>query len=260
MKNRKKQLIFLVILVVLLIVVNYSLMDNLLTKTFMDHDMGLVERVIDGDTLVINGTSIRLLGINCPEKGEEYSDEAQAFLEMIVLNKTVELKYGKDKYDRYGRTLAYIFYNGKNVNLELVDEGLANFYFFDHNKYYDDFKGTWENCVRMNKNLCEKSVDVCADCIKLKEFNHKKQIVVFENKCHFYCDLESWDVKDEGRKHFEFPEFNLKANGEVSLIVKEGIDTNERLFWTGEDYVWTDTGDTLFLRDAVGRLVLWESY
>jgi len=32
------------------------------------------------------------------------------------------------------------------------------------------------------------------------------------------------------------------------------------LFWKGKDYVWTSTGDTLFLRDDEGKLVLWEMY
>jgi len=30
------------------------------------------------------------------------------------------------------------------------------------------------------------------------------------------------------------------------------------LFWKNEDYVWAKTGDTLFLRDGKGKLVLWE--
>jgi micrococcal nuclease len=256
MNSKQKQIALLAFLIILLITINYSRLDNFLKEKFSNYEMGIVERIIDGDTLIINGTSIRLLGINTPEKGEQYYSEAKEFLEMIVLNKTVELIFGKDKTDRYGRTLAYIFYKGENVNLELVDEGFANYYFFEHDSYYSKFKKTWEKCIKMNKNLCEKSINKCADCIKLKNFNHKKQLVIFENICNFDCDLTSWDIKDEGRKHFEFPELILEANSEIDLEVGKGND----LVWEGEKYVWTGTGDTLFLRDSEGKLVLWESY
>ena len=40
-----------------------------------------VRRVIDGDTIVAESRSIRLLGINTPERGEEYYLEAKEFLE-----------------------------------------------------------------------------------------------------------------------------------------------------------------------------------
>ena len=76
-----------------------------------------------------NKTSVRLLGINTPEKGEIYYGEAKEFLEYQVLNKTIRLENGKDKTDLYGRKLSYIFLGTKNINLELVKEGLANFYF-----------------------------------------------------------------------------------------------------------------------------------
>src|SRR4030043_818120 len=125
--NRKKGVFFLVILILIFFVVNYRFFDEKLTGFAEQSDTGIVERVVDGDTLIINGNSTRLLGINTPEKGEEYYQEAKNFLGMVALNKTVEMKYGSEKYDRYGRVLAYIFIDGKSVNKELVDEGYANF-------------------------------------------------------------------------------------------------------------------------------------
>ncbi|MDP2672340.1 MAG: lamin tail domain-containing protein, partial [Nanoarchaeota archaeon] len=62
------------------------------------------------------------------------------------------------------------------------------------------------------------------------------------------------------RKNFIFPNFNLNSEKEVVVKVGEGTSNEEVLFWKGEDYVWTETGDTLFLRDSEGKLVLWESY
>ena len=40
---------------------------------------------------------------NSPERGEPYYAEAKEFLNERILNKTVRLEFGKDKYDRYNR-------------------------------------------------------------------------------------------------------------------------------------------------------------
>ena len=262
MKQKKKQILLLISLILILFIINYSFIDKALKEFLLDSETAVVERVIDGDTIVIdNKTSVRLLGINSPERGEPYYNEAKEFLEMIVLNKTVELKFGKDKYDMYHRILAYVFLRGENVNLELVDEGLANFYFpSGRDVYYDKFVRVWEKCIKMNENLCERSTDECAECIELKKFDYKNQIVVFYNKCDFNCELSGWKIKDEGRKNFIFPQFVLEKNKQVEIKAEEGTNTKSTLFWTGEEYVWTSSGDTLLLRDDDGKLVLWESY
>ena len=104
------------------------------------------------------------------------------------------------------------------------------------------------------------STDKCAECIELKEFDNENEIVIFYNNCEFDCSLDGWEIKDEGRKKFVFPEFILKTNKEIKIEVGEGIDENSVLFWRNEYYVWTNTGDTLFLRDDEGKLVLWERY
>lgn len=262
MNSKQKQITLLVFLIILLITINYPYLDSLLTNFLSDSETVIVERVIDGDTIVIkNKTSVRLLGINSPEKGEIYYSEAKEFLEMILLNKTVELRFGKDKYDKYNRRLAYIFYKHKNVNLEMVDEGYANFYFpSGKDNYYNDFVKAWDHCINNHVNLCEKSNDECATCIELKEFDYIDEIIILENSCEFDCELTGWGIKDEGRKNFVFQNFILESGKDIIIKVGEGVDDEATLFWKGEDYVWTDSGDTLFLRDSEHKLVLWRSY
>ena len=52
-----------------------------------------VERVVDGDTLVLgNGERVRLIGINAPEKGEPCFGEAKKALQEMVENKQVFLQ------------------------------------------------------------------------------------------------------------------------------------------------------------------------
>jgi len=222
----------------------------------------VVERIIDGDTIVVeNKTHIRLLGINTPEKAEFYYSGAKEFVEELIFNKTIKLEYGREKYDRYGRTLAYVFFENENINLKLVEKGFANFYFpSGKDKYYNSFKEAWENCISDNVNLCEKSENKCAGCVELKAFNYKKEIIILENSCEFDCELTNWEIKDEGRKKFVFPEFKLQRKEIVSIKTGNGENNEDILFWKNETYVWTKTGDTLFLRDDVGGLVLWRSY
>ena len=96
-----------------------------------------VVRVYDGDTLkaVRDGVDIkvRLVGIDAPETskkkympGQPFSQKAKKFLTKLVLNRNVKIKpYGIDTYER---TLAEIFANGKNVNIEMLKTGLAEVY------------------------------------------------------------------------------------------------------------------------------------
>ena len=261
MNAKQKQIILLVFLILLLFTINYPFLNRAVEDFLSDFKIARVDRIIDGDTIEINGSSVRLLGMNTPERNQRYYSEAKEFLEELVLNKTVRLESGKEEYDRYGRLLAYIFLNGENINLKLVEEGFGNFYFpSGKDIHYNKFREAWDICIENNKNLCEKSKNVCMQCIELKELNPNIQEMIFYNSCDFSCDLTNWNIKDEGRKNFIFPEFILNSNSEVKIIVGEGIDNYKNLFWKNEEYVLTSTGDTIFLRDSEGKLVLWESY
>jgi len=170
-KQKNREVFLLIFLILLLIVINYSFFDNILINLFTQEQIVEIDRIIDGDTIVSNNTSIRLLGINCPEKGEEYSDKATEFLEKEILDREVVLKFGKEKTDMYDRTLAYVFIDNKNINLQLIEKGLANFYFpSGKDTYYKSFKKAWESCIKDNINLCEKSEDKCAECIIINQF------------------------------------------------------------------------------------------
>lgn len=260
MIDKTKNILILVFLIALLLILNYRFLDSLLINYLGEESLRekiLITRVIDGDTVEAGDLKIRLLGINSPEKGEVLYLEAKEFLEEKVLNKSVGVEFkGKDKYYR---ELGYLFNRNLNINVELVKNGFATIYYpSKKDKYYEEFFSAWENCLVKEINLCEKSKDVCAECIVLEDFENKK--VVFLNKCGFDCDLNDWMVKDEGRKEFFFNNFVLGSFERVEVIVGEGVDSSSKLYWKDEDYVWTSSGDTLFLRDSENALVLWENY
>lgn len=85
-----------------------------------------VERVIDGDTIVIvGGERVRYIGIDAPESGEPLYYEAKRFNEQLVAGKQVKLERDVSDRDDYGRLLRYVYVDGIFVNGEMVRNGYA---------------------------------------------------------------------------------------------------------------------------------------
>jgi len=85
--------------------------------------------VADGDTFsTIGGETIRMLGIDAPEHGEPFSQQARERLRALVVGRQVDLVYDAEKADRYGRLLCHVHVDGSWVNQTLVREGLAGVY------------------------------------------------------------------------------------------------------------------------------------
>lgn len=87
----------------------------------------VVVGVHDGDSITVlqdkHEIKIRLEGIDAPELGQPFGAAAKKALSDLVFQKPVRIEErGKD---RYGRTLANVFVDGKRVNLALVESGFA---------------------------------------------------------------------------------------------------------------------------------------
>lgn len=245
MKNQNKAFLFLLAGV---LVLSYSSVDAFLIKTFIDYEEGIVEKIVDGDTVVVNSEKIRLLGINSPEKGEVGSDFATEFLIEEILGKNVRLYFGKEKYDKYQRKLAYIFVDGRNINLESVKRGYSNYYFpKGSDSFSNEIKNAWKECLNEGVNLCEKSKN---NCVILENLDIKNQEIKIKNICDYSITLKDWSIKDEGRKKFVFTNEIFSPNSIIKLTKED---------W-GETYVWTSTGDSVFVRDNENKLVLFYSY
>ncbi len=84
-----------------------------------------VLKVIDGDTILVeSGNKVRLIGIDTPEKGMPGSNEATSRLTGLLQGVSVRVQACEEK-DRYGRELAVLFIGDINVNLLMLEEGLA---------------------------------------------------------------------------------------------------------------------------------------
>ena len=104
---------------------------------------GKVVRVIDGDTLVLlvagnKQERIRLADIDAPERGQEFSDKSRQLLSSLAAGKTVRVEYSSR--DQYGRLLGTVYVGRKNINEEMVRQGLAWEYRFNRNKKIKDLQ------------------------------------------------------------------------------------------------------------------------
>lgn len=133
-----------------------------------------IQRWIDGDTAFIrvlgstpsgvgNYETIRLLGINTPELGEPWAEEATRLFRTLTMGKTVYVELSPwERRDIYSRLLAYLWVEtGKGwvmVNEELLAAGFARLlvYYPERERYYCRFlravalaqtegRGLWES-------------------------------------------------------------------------------------------------------------------
>jgi endonuclease YncB( thermonuclease family) len=94
-----------------------------------DEINGKVTGVLDGNTLEISCSDdgvrkILLAGIDSPELGQEFGEEAKKFLSKLILRKDVTIQFeGKN---RFGDYLAVVKINGRiDPRIELLKNGLA---------------------------------------------------------------------------------------------------------------------------------------
>ena len=84
--------------------------------------------ISDGDTIRVLAVDqqllrVRVAWIDAPELGQAFGRRAKQLMSALVFGKDVELH--PHAIDRYGRTVAMVFVDGRDVGLELIKQGLA---------------------------------------------------------------------------------------------------------------------------------------
>ena len=105
-------------------------------------DTYFVTKVIDGDTIEVRqekrNYKVRLSEIDAPEINQRFGTESKNFLASLILNEEIELTYTTE--DRYGRIVAKIYKDNKDINRSMVRNGLAwvyDYYVEDQSLYND---------------------------------------------------------------------------------------------------------------------------
>jgi len=237
------------ILLYFLLIINFLLIGFLISETgkvVYEVEKVNITRVIDGDTFETDIGKVRLLGINAPEKSMKGYEKAKSFLSQFEGKEVELIKSGEDK-DRYGRFLRYIFYRGRNINEEILKQGLAHLYYYQEDRYERELRKAEEKARKEKRGIWQGSKDRCASCIILVKLNSidPGEYVLLKNICSFNCSLKDWTIKDSAT-HIKKLNFSLSGGKEKKIEYKGRI--------------WNDAGDTLYLRDNQGKLVLWYRY
>ena len=120
-----------------------------------DRETKIVTKIIDGDTIIVEGGErIRFLGIDCDERGERCYNQAKEYLEKRIYEKEVILESDIQDKDRYGRSLRYVFFDGENINVKLVEEGYCTARFERETRYKNQITIAERNAIE-NKIGCK---------------------------------------------------------------------------------------------------------
>lgn len=123
----KKSLFLTVLIALIFFVIHGTSEPSKKIETPNNSQNAVVVAVIDGDTIQISGgQQVRYLGIDTPELGQPFYEEAKDKNRELVLGKTIKLEVCKEKpKDNYGRLLAYVYKEKTLINAELLKKGIA---------------------------------------------------------------------------------------------------------------------------------------
>lgn len=238
-----------------------------------------VLEVVDGDTVevTVDGAeeSVRLIGIDAPENGECMSREATAALEELV-RPGVRLFQDVSDRDQYGRLLRYVEAGDVFVNEELVRRGLALARDYPPDtarkallsKAQDDAnaanRGIWNPTACGPAATADVEVsNINSDAPGNDNDNLNGEWIELTNRSTADLALTGWVVRDESASHrFPFPDgFVLGAGATVRLHTGCGETNDSSLYWCMQgSAVWNNDGDTVFLLDASGNIVMSKQY
>jgi len=228
-----------------------------------------VERVVDGDTVVLAGRQrVRLAGVNCPEIDEPLGLEAREFALKMVGRKDVRVR--QDRKDRYGRLVSDIRQGARSLAEALVEAGLAHVFLippldreeadrlleiqerarerrvgiWGTDRYQGDF-----HITSFHANpIGDDREDLNAEYLRIANLRAQPR------------SLQGWIVSNEHGDRYVFGPVVVPGGHTVTLASGSGEDQTApdqpiRLFWRREVPMWSNRGDVATLMDPAGQVV-----
>jgi micrococcal nuclease len=89
---------------------------------------------------------------------EFLAHESKDYVTGLIQGKTVRLEYDRERYDRYGRLLAYLYLpDGAMVNLAVVRQGLARVYSRPPNlRHLEELNAAQQEAMAAGRGLWQK--------------------------------------------------------------------------------------------------------
>lgn len=238
--------------------------------------------VVDGDTLHVgtggDTVTVRLIGINTPESGECFAEEATDALAALVGSEPLRLLTDTSDLDQFGRALRYVEVDGLDVGAALVEGGFAIARRYEpdvarHAAYAalqeearSAGRGLWASdacgtaAVGASPDAIEIELEPDPPGDDLDGANG--EWVRFTNAGREPIDLDGWEVADESASNrYPISDVALAAGASITLYTGCGADSGSELFWCNPgSAVWNNGGDTVFLRDRHGNIAASHTY
>lgn len=226
-----------------------------------------VAAVLDGDTVTLtDGTRVRYLGVNTPEHGQPFAEEAKRYNERLVLGKDVRLEVGKPERDAFGRVLAYVYAGDVLVNARLIAEGLGHLFVIDPIAHYAEWLQLQKDAQARRKGMWRDGVPgplkitrVQADAPGNDHRNPNGEHVRICNVSGGPVELQGFSIKDEGPHRYVFPAGTLNPGYTALLYSGRGRDETasrrQLSFHWGAGAIWNNAGDTASLFEPSGQLI-----
>lgn len=107
--------------------------DERVEEAAVTSSAGVVRRVVDGDTLELaDGRRVRLLGVDTPETKhpdrpvERGGPQASDWMRSRIEGCPIRLEFDRERRDRHGRWLAYVFDAGASISSAEASSGFVN--------------------------------------------------------------------------------------------------------------------------------------
>jgi len=226
---------------------------------------GQVTSVVDGDTIHVQlgatNESVRLIGMDAPEMGEDFSQQAKDALTNLVGGKTVRLEPDVDIRDQYGRLLAYVWLGTTMANAEIVRQGLATVYTVPPDVKYVDLLTAAQNEAKAAKRgiwgaTSPSPISVLSanyDAPGNDNQNLNEEYITF--KVLVSGSLIGYAVEDASGHHYDFPDRIFQAAQTFKLHTGSGVNTQTDLYWGASQAIWNNDGDTVKVLDPQGHVV-----
>lgn len=157
-------IVFLILCLGIIVSIWFSL-EGILDKGMKEqNETGMVERVIDLDTLELRGGErVRLLCVNAPERKQPWSTAAETTLSSLLVGKEVTLKRDFSDRDTYGRLLRQVYLNdGTWLQEFLVRSGYARIELYTPDTTYcEALESARATAAREGKGIWAAKIPIC---------------------------------------------------------------------------------------------------
>lgn len=195
---------------------------------------GTCKRMLDGDTLLLtDGTTVQIWGIDAPEKGQPYADQARSYLNQLTKGRklTIEVK----DTDRYGRVVGKVY----DIAFHMVRAGLA---------WHDDYNAPEaEHLNKLMYGARKARRGLWADDAPVRPYDFRKgkttpaprvEVAADEILCEYVMDGDTF--KSDGTRvrlwGTDAPEKGQPFADEARARLKELIEGKAvRLEWKDKD-------------------------